>query len=296
MGPITRRQAIKKGSRLVVGVATGAAFSGLLAGCLNREPSQDLIRKIVKETEDVDIRDIRLTVAYDNVEYTKGFQSDWGFSCLIEGLDKTILFDSGRYEDVFMSNISRLRIDPDQIDELFISHDHPDHSGGVMKLLEVRKGFKVTLVNSFNLGFKRAVINGGSQVVEIDQPAIITKNCISTGEMKALRRNEHALVVLTNQGSIIITGCAHPGVVDIVERTKKLLNKDVLLLVGGYHLMSDHASSIRKKALRIKELGVRFVAPTHCSGGEAMQIFAKEFGGRFLNSGLGRTITVQDLA
>ncbi len=75
----------------------------------------------------------------------------------------------------------------------------------------------------------------------------------------------------------------------------KITNQNVLLVSGGFHLVMDDGSSIRKKAMRLKELGVRHVAPSHCSGGEAMKIFAGVYGDRFLHSGAGRTITANDI-
>lgn len=294
MKVITRRQAIKEGSRLFMGATVGAILPIFLSGCSNQEPSQNVITNLTQKTENADLGNIKLTVIYDNVNYNKELRTDWGFACLVEGLDKIILFDAGRFDDTFMSNMSKLKIDPHQIDELFISHDHPDHIGGVMKFLEIRPKINVALVKSFRSGFKKALRKLGADITEISQPSIVTKNCLSAGEMKSFVKNEHALVIRTDKGSIILTGCAHPGIVEIVERTKKITNDEVLLVMGGFHLLMDSGASIRKKAMQLKELGVQYVAPTHCSGEEAQQIFAEIYGDRFLDSGVGRIITAND--
>jgi len=112
--------------------------------------------------------------------------------------------------------------------------------------------------------------------------------------MNSFVKNEHALIIPTNQGSIILTGCAHPGVVEIVEQTKAITKQDILLVAGGFHLLMDDAEGIRKKAEKLKTLGVRNVAPSHCSGGEAIGILANIFGNSFLKSGVGRLLTVND--
>ena len=83
--------------------------------------------------------------------------------------------------------------------------------------------------------------------------------------------------------------------VEIVERAQKVADKEVALLAGGFHLLMDRGPGIRKQAERLKQMGVRHVAPSHCSGGEARDIFAKVYGDRFITSGLGRTITADDL-
>lgn len=296
MRPITRREAIKKGGRFLLGTATFSFFPAFASGCSKQELDPDIVAKLMQNTKNADIGNIKLTVVYDNVPHRKGLRTDWGFSCLVEGLDKTILFDAGRFDDLFMSNLSELKIDPHRIDELFISHDHPDHIGGTLKLLGIRNEINVSLVKAFPSGFKKAVKKTGANLAEVYQPRIISRNCLSTGELKNFIKNEHSLVILTNKGSIILTGCSHPGVIEIVECAKMITKKEVLLVVGGFHLLRDSGSSIRRKALRLKELGVRHVAPSHCSGGEAIKIFADVYGDRFIESGLGRKIIVNDFS
>jgi 7,8-dihydropterin-6-yl-methyl-4-(beta-D-ribofuranosyl)aminobenzene 5'-phosphate synthase len=296
MKPMTRREVFKRSGRLLLGAAACSFAQGLACGCSNREVDPEAVSRLMRTARTVNIGNIRLTVVYDNIPYDDKLRTDWGFSCLVEGLDKTILFDAGRYDDIFMSNLSNLRIDPRQIDDLFLSHDHPDHIGGTLKLLEANPEIDVFLVRSFPSGFKKVVRASGATISDVDQPQHVTSNCLSTGEMKSVVENEHSLVILTEEGSIIITGCAHPGVVDIVERAKTLFNRDVLLLAGGFHLSMDSAEGIREKALRLKALGVRCVAPSHCSGKEAMAIFAEVYGRRFIKSGVGRTISSSDFS
>jgi 7,8-dihydropterin-6-yl-methyl-4-(beta-D-ribofuranosyl)aminobenzene 5'-phosphate synthase len=296
MKPISRREAIEQGGRLVLGAATSCLLPGFTSGCSNREVDPDTIANLLKNTENARLGDIKLTVIYDNVGFKKGLRTDWGFACLVEGLDKTILFDAGRYDDLFMSNLDILGIDPRAIDKLFISHDHPDHIGGVMNVLGVRDGINVTLVKSFSSGFKKMAAKRSADITEVDRPRLVSNNCLSTGEMKSFVKNEQALVILTDRGSIIITGCAHPGVVDIVARAKKITHQEVLLVAGGFHLLMDDAASIRNKAAQLKKLGVRHVAPTHCSGGEAREIFAEVYGDHFLDSGTGRVIAGGELS
>jgi 7,8-dihydropterin-6-yl-methyl-4-(beta-D-ribofuranosyl)aminobenzene 5'-phosphate synthase len=123
----------------------------------------------------------------------------------VEELDKTIIFDAGRYDDIFLSNLSKLNVDLNRIDELFLSHDHPDHIGGVMKVLDARPDIDVSLVESFPWGFKKAVSKRGGHVSETDHPCTVSRNCFSTGEMTSAVKNERALKIPTDQGAIILT-------------------------------------------------------------------------------------------
>jgi 7,8-dihydropterin-6-yl-methyl-4-(beta-D-ribofuranosyl)aminobenzene 5'-phosphate synthase len=165
-----------------------------------------------------------------------------------------------------------------------------------MKLLAVLHGTTVFIDDSFPSGFKRAVKKRGPTVIEAGQPLVVSTDCLSTGKMASWVKNEQALIILTSEGAIIITGCAHPGVVEIVEYVQKITKRNVLLMAGGFHLLMDDVASIRKKAARLKQLGVRYVAPSHCTGGQAMKIFAEAYGDRFIDSGVGRIIAAGDLA
>ena len=295
MQSITRREAIKKSGRILLGATACSFLSGFVNGCSQREVDTELAGRLMRDTQNARIDDIRLMVLYDNVPYKKGLRTDWGFSCLVEGLDKTILFDAGRFDDIFLSNLSKIKVELNQIDILFLSHDHPDHVGGVMKVKEARSDIDISLAKSFPWGFKKVIGKGGGHVRETGYPCKISTNCLSTGEMTSAVKNEHALIIPTDKGSIILTGCAHPGVVEIVEQTKAITQQEILLVAGGFHLLMDDARSIRKKAERLKQLKVRNVAPSHCSGSEATGILADVFGHRFLKSGAGRVLTVDDL-
>jgi 7,8-dihydropterin-6-yl-methyl-4-(beta-D-ribofuranosyl)aminobenzene 5'-phosphate synthase len=291
---MTRREAIVQGGRLLSGSVVLALPQGVLSACSASKPDPTTVAQIRKNVQKASLDGIRLTIVYDNYRFNEELQADWGFSCLVEGLDRTLLFDTGRYHDAFVSNLFKLGIDPKSIDELVLSHDHPDHVGGALKFLEFNSSVTVSLVRSFPSGFKKSMQESGADVAEIEQATTISRNVVSTGEMKDIVRNEHSLVLVTDQGGIVLTGCAHPGIVEIVERSVALTGQEILLVAGGFHLMSDYGSSIRNIALKLRDLGVRHVAPTHCSGGEARQIFSAVFGERFLNGGVGRVITAGD--
>lgn len=292
---ISRREAMKKSGRFIIAATAGSCLSPFLSGCSDQNFSQSAVSDMMRHAKRADIRQIKLTVIYDNMNLNRELSSDWGFSCLIQGTDRTVLFDTGQSADILRSNMAKLKIDPHQIEELVISHDHEDHIGGALALLDDCPGLNVTLVKSFRSGFKRAIEKKGSAVTGISQPAMITKNCISTGEMKNLVKNEHSLIILTDLGSILVVGCSHPGIVDIVERAKRITGQNSLLVMGGFHLFNLFPSKIRKIAMQLKQLGVQFIAPSHCSGAEAYDIFSKIYGSNFIHSGLGRKITAKDL-
>lgn len=243
-----------------------------------------------------DISDIKITVIYDNTAYSEQCVSDWGFSCLIEGLDRTILFDTGTGEIPFTVNIRALGVDLAAVDTIVLSHEHFDHVGNLMTCLRINPKVDVVMPRSFSSGIKQIVRDAGAKVIEIDDSAVIAENCISSGDMKSPVINEQAVYILTNRGPIVVTGCAHPGIVEIVHRAVSFLGKDLLLVMGGFHLMNDDRAGIGIIIQKFRDVGVRYVAPTHCTGEPAKRLFAEAYGKNYLECGAGRIFTQKDLA
>lgn len=99
-------------------------------------------------------------------------------------------------------------------------------------------------------------------------------------------------MVNTQEGLILITGCAHPNVADIAERAKTYQGKPIYLLMGGFHLWGRNDAEIRAITQRLKAPGVKKVAPSHCTGDEAIRIFRHEWADHFIEGGLGAVIEI----
>ncbi len=191
--------------------------------------------------------------------------------------------------------MAALGLDPHRIDHMVISHDHVDHTGGADSIMVKNPGMGVCLIPSFTSGLKKTAKENGALLKQIRLPEMVTANCFSTGQMRSLRANEQGLVIMTDRGLIVITGCAHPGILNIVEQVKRICPEEILLVMGGFHLLETLPPKIKKIAEKLKAAGVKYVAPSHCSGSDTSQIFADAFGDRYIESGLGRTITADDL-
>jgi len=296
MEKINRREALQKSGRMVTGAAACLAMAPFAAGCSNNEKALATGSGLKKKITSADIDNLKITVVYDNNRYQVGLHSDWGFACLIEGLDQTILFDTGRFDSMFMANLANLNLEPSTVDTVFLSHEHPDHVGGLLTLLKHASHPSVYMPDAFTSGMKKSVDRSGSSVVGVKLPEQVTKNSFSTGEMQSIVKNEHALGIDTTGGLVIITGCAHPGVADMVERAQMLMEKEILFVLGGFHLLQQDENSITKIASRFREMGVRYVAPTHCSGGLARDIFKEVYADRYIACGVGRVITAKDFS
>jgi 7,8-dihydropterin-6-yl-methyl-4-(beta-D-ribofuranosyl)aminobenzene 5'-phosphate synthase len=236
---------------------------------------------------------IEILVLYDNNPYASGLETGWGFSCLVRGLEKTILFDTGGDGDLLLANMHELGVDPREIDSVVLSHAHGDHTGGVEALLGENHDVTIHLLSSFPEGLKSRARSLGADVVEIDGPAEIVENARSTGPLGG-GIEEQALVVRTKAGLVVITGCSHPGIVKTVASAKDE-DDDVLLVMGGFHLGSKNASQIGKVIDGLVGLGVSHAGPCHCSGDLARKLMKKRFSGGYVEVGVGRAIATDAL-
>jgi len=235
-----------------------------------------------------------ITVVYDNNPYREGLETAWGFSCVIAGPEKTILFDTGGDGSILLGNMEKLEIEPNSIDTVVLSHIHGDHTGGLNSFLEKNPEVTVYLPKSFPEKFKDNVRGYGAKIVEAEQHCKICESVYSTGQLGRLIK-EQSLIVWTDKGLIVITGCAHPGIVKIVNTAKDLLKDDILLVMGGFHLEWATAGKIEKIISAFEKLGVRYVGPCHCSSDKAQGMFEKHFGENYIGVGAGRVIRPSDL-
>jgi 7,8-dihydropterin-6-yl-methyl-4-(beta-D-ribofuranosyl)aminobenzene 5'-phosphate synthase len=238
--------------------------------------------------------DMNITVVHDNNPFKKGLETAWGFSALITGTEKVILFDTGGNGSILLGNMEKLAVEPNSIDTVVLSHIHGDHTGGLSSFLEKNPDVTVYLPKSFPKKFKDNVLSFRSKIVEAEQPLKICENVYSTGELGRLIK-EQSLIVRTDKGLIVITGCAHPGIVKIVNKAKDLLEGDILLVMGGFHLEWATKNKIEKIISAFKQMGVRYVGPSHCSGDKARNLFKQHFGNGYINLGAGKVVTTADL-
>ena len=236
---------------------------------------------------------VTITVVYDNNAYDERLETAWGFSCLVEGLEKRILFDTGGDEGRLLRNMRALAVDPQDVDVVVISHVHGDHVGGLAGFLRETHAVTVYLPQSFPESIKDATMDAGAELVEVHGPVGICGHVTSTGELGTWLK-EQSLVVETSQGLVVITGCAHPGIVDIVRRAKALVDEEVYLVLGGFHLGGTSTAEIRGIVEEFQQLGVQRVAPCHCSGDAARRLFGETYGDDFIPVGVGSRVQVPD--
>ncbi len=188
---------------------------------------------------------MKVTIIYDNEVKKEGLKADWGFSCLIEVENAPpILFDTGASSSILLHNMRELEIEPNTIGTIVISHSHWDHAGGLQDFLELNRDAQIYVPASF----ARAL--PGRKVIKLKNATEICQNVFSTGELKGI---EQSLAINTAKGILIVAGCSHPGVGNIIDAASKF--GEVYGIIGGFHGFND-----------FKKLdGLSLICPCHCT-------------------------------
>jgi 7,8-dihydropterin-6-yl-methyl-4-(beta-D-ribofuranosyl)aminobenzene 5'-phosphate synthase len=233
---------------------------------------------------------ITMTILYDNYVYAEGTHADWGFACLIEGADKTILFDTGTRPDILMENVKTLKVDLKKIDTIVISHDHGDHTGGLGAVLKENPDVEVYMPVSFAGKYREKYKDIGLKVISVDATVKICSGITTTGEMGSSIK-EQSLICETDEGVVVVTGCSHQGILEILKKTKEITEKDIYLVFGGFHLM-EHSDEAMSKILHgFRSAGVKKCGATHCTGDHQIELFKKEYGKDYVPVGVGRVLS-----
>lgn len=251
-----------------------------------------LVNLLAGATDMYNKSSIQMIVVYDNNPYKDNLELDWGFSCFVEGLEKSILFDTGANGQILISNMEKLGIHPEDIDVAVLSHAHRNHTGGMENLINLTPKIEVWLPYFFASDFKDRVRKKGAKVVEVDTSRKICEGAYSSGVIEGWIK-EQSLVLDTEKGLILITGCAHPRITNIIARVKELFKKDIYFALGGFHLAGFDDTEIKKIIDKFRDSGVQKVGPCHCSGDDARILFYEEYKDDFIEIGVGKGIKIQ---
>ncbi len=232
-----------------------------------------------------------IIIIYDNNECENKLKSDWGFSCFVNFKGKTILFDTGGNSLILLENMEKLRLNPKKINTIVLSHIHGDHTGGLHGILEINSNVTVYALKSFPKDFKEEIKSHGSEIIDVNKSIKICSCVYSTGELGFWVR-EQGLIIKTKKGLIIITGCAHPGILNIIKKSKEIFDNEIYLVLGGFHLIGKSELEIKNIINNFKRFNVEKVMPCHCSGNKARDLFKEEYKNNFTPCGVGKVIKI----
>ena len=245
----------------------------------------------------------RITIITDNLAAGVGLVAEHGFSAAVQTGGRYILFDTGA-GNTARNNLSRLGFDGTRFDALVLSHGHYDHTGGLFEqsspinadalfasdalfqnhLREnADKSFdyigipfdRKTLESSYDLRlssdfreiFPKIYLSGRIdkfETFDADKRLYVEKS----GEIaKDAFSDEQFLIIDSSKGLIVLTGCSHSGVINIIKHTEKLFSgKSIYALIGGFHLFRSNDKDVLRTAKFLKDRNINKIHTGHCTG------------------------------
>ena len=242
-----------------------------------------------------ELESLRVITLVDNDVWERGLASSWGLSfyveAQIEGRQHKVLMDTSGSSDALFGNTSKLGVDFSALEALFISHWHSDHCGSLGHILPLLRRSNPIYVPSLSLyGFKTIVEAGGFPKV-CSKPTKLMEGMMSTGEMGNGIEEHSLLINVKKMGLVVLTGCSHPGIIDIAKRAQEVSGiANIYAVMGGFHISSVHEGINVAKSLC--EMGVKLISPCHCTHIEAKTGIAKVIGEGYVRNGSGRIISI----
>ena len=212
---------------------------------------------------EVQLEAFNINIAFDNNDPLEGFLSYFGFSVLIYNFlsENFLLFDTGSNGNILLHNLEELGIDSSEIKKVIISHNHSEHVGGLDDLYIQNSSIEIyvpiEIQNIFRKKYSRSIVHGVSNLTEIDN------NIYLTGQLGTYLKEQALFLKTLDNELIIIVGCAHPGLEDIISIGKSIAKIEAIF--GGFH-------NIRRFSCLE---GIKVIGPCHCT--QHIDLIKKQF-------------------
>ena len=274
---------------------------------------------------------MKLIVLSENSSVSDTLEHEHGLSIYIETAEHRILFDTGA-GSVFRRNAEKLGIDLATVDLLVISHGHYDHGGGLRTFLEVNSHAKIFLhKQAFEAHYSKQT--EGAVHIGLDQTLLPNERFVFCGDQAVIDENievfsrvkskrffpscnatllmkhgddfvpddfahEQNLVIRSSGKTMLIAGCAHKGIVNIVDACKDRLGQYPDYVVSGFHLSGSRGNQSETQDV-VDAIGESLASTPsqyftcHCTGIESFQRLKRILGEKIHYLSTGDRITIE---
>ncbi|MBO8158333.1 MBL fold metallo-hydrolase [Thermosyntropha sp.] len=272
----------------------------------------------------------KITILVENTTPVPGLTGEYGFAALIERNEKKYLFDTGS-KDALFNNARFLGIDLNEVSELIISHGHFDHTGAVLPLVrdyQIKKIYAHSGIfvsrpvflgdgnfREIGCAFKKEeVLNLGVELIWTDEFTEISPGIFVTGEIPRNNRFEDvggpfkvkienniandvlpddmALVIDDKDGLVIISGCAHAGMINTIDYVVQKTGRSIIkAYIGGTHLITASKERIDRTIESLNNYHIEKIIVCHCTGFYAASLLYNALGDRIIKGETGMSFT-----
>lgn len=272
---------------------------------------------------------MQITVLKDNTATRPGVLPGHGLALLVESDDRRVLLDTGP-DDTLLVNATVLGVSLYPLDAIVLSHGHYDHTGGLASVLTVTGPVKVVAhPEVFERTFSGPSPNSlrdigmpltrneyealGARFELTAMPRALGRSLLTTGHNPPLHLEPHqrsglwrqrhdrlhaddfrddcSLIAKWAGSAAVLTGCAHPGLVNILCKVRTIAPQwPPRTVLGGLHLGAAAEEEVAQLARDLAGLGVHTVLPCHCTGETATRVLADRFAGEVVPVGAGSVI------
>ncbi len=246
---------------------------------------------------------VKITFLVDNSPGGNGCGGEHGLSMFIEA-GQNILFDSGQSR-LFLENAALLGINVDSARIAILSHGHYDHGNGFFHLTKrpllchpgcFIKRYREKGSVYIGLNYDHLHAESAFELILKSEPYKVSDNVVFLGQIPRVNafeartttfKNENdqpdfviddsGLAITTSEGLLVISGCAHSGICNIVEHARRVTGVEkVVAVIGGFHIKED-SQIINETFAYFEQLNPGLLMPCHCVDASVIGLFHTRF-------------------
>lgn len=225
---------------------------------------------------------MEIKILSENSVFTDDLTAEHGLSIWFKYNEEEYLFDTGQGY-ILTDNAEKMEIYFNNLTGMILSHNHYDHIGGARQVLEVNPDLNV--ITHPDIIEELGGVENATEVEEVTQIGdgiwltgkVPTDHISEDDKYYQEIQGENSLFLETYKGLVVLLGCSHAGVVNILDYIQEVSGKKIDTVIGGMHLVNKDAQEVEEIVKEFERMGIQTLYPLHCTGFEARRIMCEKF-------------------